>query len=125
MPFFEGSYARRALCAHLSGTFPAPAQYRKRFLCGSDLLLELSARLFERGDFSLPRGDIRFLLRPLNCQPLQLRLRHAHALGYARHFGIELTQHVAGGHRLMLGFTFFAFKTIEQGGELLNFPPQR
>ncbi len=124
MSLFECCDAGNALRAGLRRVFAALPHDAERFLGSRYLMIELDASLFESGNLRLPHRDDRFLFGTLSGKSLQLSFGNAHALGDARHFRIELLEHVAGGHRLMFRFALLTFETLQQGSEVFDFSAQ-
>src|SRR5258708_11493391 len=79
MALFQRRNSRHALRAGLRRILATLTHDAERFLSSRNLLLQLGASLFERGDLRLPRQDNRFLLAPLGGEALRLRLRNLHA----------------------------------------------
>ena len=122
---FERSGARGALRGHFGGRITTGSQAGEAFLSVRSLQLELRALFFDRRQFRLPHCNQVFLLLTFARKTPQFAFAYIHALADSHQLGVQLRQHVPGGHRQFFGFALLILQAVKQGSEVFDFVPER
>jgi len=119
--FFEGGDAGHLLRDALDGAVAGFSEQSKNLEGGGHFQFELAAMVFEGGKLVAAVFDGRNLRGTFLRETGGFLLACGEAFAGAREFVVELLQHVAGGHGLLLGVAALGVEAVTKAGEFFDF----